>query len=260
LPDSVHQPERERKAVAAMTGFRKSQSIFRGRLQFLPGHPCGPRCPRVSGAECSARAVLVGLEDSRSGFRPQCRAPPNSPRSGSIARHLKRIRRSTHISAHHSMRPEPLFGQGRDARVLLYRHRDPYFAHIPTGGPRRMRLGDYRRTCSMLKPLLPQRCRARTHGGYPCSKHAVPGKRVCRWHGGLSPGRQGPRDAEHMRKVRAGSQRWYAERRARKAAGLPVRRMGRIPGRRKWEPIEISRARASVEDQIRALVMDQMKG
>jgi hypothetical protein len=108
----------------------------------------------------------------------------------------------------------------------------------------------------MLRRLPAQRCQARTHGGYPCGKYAVRGKRVCRWHGGMSPGRQGPRDAEHMRKLREGSQRWYAERRARKAAGLPVPRMGRIPGRRPSEPIEISRVRRDVKEQMAATVKE----
>jgi hypothetical protein len=83
------------------------------------------------------------------------------------------------------------------------------------------------------------------------------GKRVCKFHGGLSPGRQGPRDPEHLRKLREGSQRWYAERRARKAAGLPVRRMGRIPGRRRWEPIAISRVRAMVNHEMAKLDVAQ---
>jgi len=56
-----------------------------------------------------------------------------------------------------------------------------------------------------------------------------------------------------MRKLRAGSQRWYAERRARKAAGLAVVRMGRLPGRRKNEPIQISRARAAMDDIVKRL-------
>jgi len=99
-----------------------------------------------------------------------------------------------------------------------------------------------------------KRCRAHRHDGGVCRNWAVRGKNVCRLHGGLSPGRQGPRDAEHMRKLRSGSQRWYAFRQARKAGGLPIRRMGRIPGRRNWEPIEVSRARASAKDEMKAIL------
>src|SRR6476646_5784135 len=102
--------------------------------------------------------------------------------------------------------------------------------------------------------LPPKRCRARRHGGAACGNWAMKGKRVCKFHGGLSPGRQGPRDPEHLRKLREGSQRWYAERRARKAAGLPVRRMGRIPGRRRWEPIQISQVRAMVNQEMAKLL------
>jgi hypothetical protein len=39
----------------------------------------------------------------------------------------------------------------------------------------------------------------------------------------------------------------------RKAAGLPVVRIGRLPGRRPGEPIEISRARAAVMDEKKLL-------
>src|SRR6266478_3939133 len=93
------------------------------------------------------------------------------------------------------------------------------------------------------------RCQARTHAGDPCRLSAVPGKRVCRYHGGLSTGWRGPRD---MTAARAGRIRWLAARDEAKAAGLPVPRLGRIPRRRKYEPIEISRARAMVRDEIKS--------
>jgi hypothetical protein len=107
---------------------------------------------------------------------------------------------------------------------------------------------------AMLRRPPAKPCRARRHDGGHCGNRAVRGKNVCRIHGGLSPGRQGPRDAEHMRKVRAGSQRWYLARRVDKAAGRPVVRMGRIRGRRRGEPIEVSRARVVVNDAIAARV------
>jgi hypothetical protein len=121
-------------------------------------------------------------------------------------------------------------------------------------GPHSMRLGHYATLSAMFRRPPSKPCRARRRDGGHCGNRAVRGKNVCRIHGGLSPGRQGPRDVEHMRKVRAGSQRWYLARRVDKAAGLPVRRMGRIPGRRRGEPIEVSRARVVVNDAIAARV------
>src|SRR6266571_9040989 len=50
-----------------------------------------------------------------------------------------------------------------------------------------------------------------------------------------------------------GRQRWLVHRMERKAAGLPVVRIGRLPGRRPGEPIEISRARAAVMDEKKLL-------
>jgi hypothetical protein len=56
-----------------------------------------------------------------------------------------------------------------------------------------------------------------------------------------------------MTAARAGRIRWLAARREAKAAGLPVPRMGRIPGRRRGEAIEVSRARVAVKDELRGL-------
>src|SRR6266550_3757371 len=102
-------------------------------------------------------------------------------------------------------------------------------------------------SASRLKPdlrgLADERCR------YP----AVRGQRVCRLHGGLSTGWRGQRSLRHLESMHRGRQRWLVHRMERKAAGLPVVRIGRLPGRRLGEPIEISRARVAVMDEIKRL-------
>src|SRR6266704_6451220 len=105
------------------------------------------------------------------------------------------------------------------------------------------------RRCSArrLKPDLRGLADERCH--YPAGR----GQRVCRFHGGLSTGWRGPRSDDHIASMHLGRSRWIVDRMARKAAGLPVARMGRLPGRRKWEPIEICRARAALMDEIKEL-------
>src|SRR5215831_1548908 len=100
--------------------------------------------------------------------------------------------------------------------------------------------------------------RVKQGDGY-CRKWPVPGRTRCRLHGGLSAGARIYR-ARDVSAAVAGRRRWLERKRAEKAAGLIAKiPCGRIPGRRSWEPIEVSRARAWVSDQIRAVIMDQIK-
>jgi hypothetical protein len=96
--------------------------------------------------------------------------------------------------------------------------------------------------------------------GLPCHAPAMKGKSVCRHHGGKAGRPRGTGVAAGARGPgRAGNEASRAaltRRRADKAAGVPVVRMGRIPGRRKGEPIEISRARVAVDDQLARLEND----
>ena len=60
------------------------------------------------------------------------------------------------------------------------------------------------------------RCGARTRKGDPCLVRVEPGKRRCRFHGGLSTG---PRTAEGKARIAAAQRRRWAEWRARVSAG-----------------------------------------
>jgi len=60
------------------------------------------------------------------------------------------------------------------------------------------------------------RCGARTRKGVPCLVRVEPGKRCCRFHGGLSTG---PRTPEGKARIAAAQRRRWAERRARVGAG-----------------------------------------
>jgi hypothetical protein len=65
------------------------------------------------------------------------------------------------------------------------------------------------------------RCGARTRAGGSCKAPALPEKERCRMHGGLSTGPKTPEGkARTLAALKAGFQRWVAERRAQKAASL----------------------------------------
>jgi hypothetical protein len=105
------------------------------------------------------------------------------------------------------------------------------------------------RRCSARRLKPDQRGLADERCHYP----AVRGQRVCRFHGGLSTGWRGQRSARHLESMYRGRAQWLERRMARKALGLPVERIGRLPGRRPGEPIEVSRARAAVMDKKKLL-------
>jgi hypothetical protein len=138
--------------------------------------------------------------------------------------------------------------------VLLANPRRHILLRVRTGLPRSMGLQTLAQSRLVSDAMPRRRCGARLHGGGGyCRRYPVRGKSRCRLHGGLSTGWRGPRP---MQPAWEGARRWHASRRARKAAGLSVPRFGRIPSRRKWEPIEISRARARVKDDIHHLKRD----
>jgi hypothetical protein len=59
------------------------------------------------------------------------------------------------------------------------------------------------------------RCGARTRAGETCKAPALPEKERCRMHGGLSTGPKTPESkARTLAALKAGFQRWVAERRA----------------------------------------------
>jgi hypothetical protein len=65
------------------------------------------------------------------------------------------------------------------------------------------------------------RCGARTRAGGSCKAPALPEKERCRMHGGLSTGPKTPEGkARTLAALKAGFQRWVAERRAQKVASL----------------------------------------
>src|SRR5437762_10673563 len=100
---------------------------------------------------------------------------------------------------------------------------------------------------------MSSRCQAHNRKGELCGNPAVRGKNVCRLHGGHLQGWRGQRSLRHLESMHRGRQRWLVHRMERKAAGLPVVRIGRLPGRRPGEPVEISRARAAVMDEKKLL-------
>src|ERR1700720_1889497 len=100
---------------------------------------------------------------------------------------------------------------------------------------------------------MSRRCHAHNRQGELCGNPVVRGKNVCRLHGGHLKGWRGQRSDDHLAAMHRGRQRWLVHRMERKAAGLPVVRIGRLPGRRPGEPIEISRARVAVMGQIASL-------
>lgn len=71
---------------------------------------------------------------------------------------------------------------------------------------------------------LPRRdrpnCGARTRKGAPCLARAVPGKRRCRMHGGLSTG---PRTPEGKARIAAAQRRRWTERRAHNSPGIGMK-------------------------------------
>jgi hypothetical protein len=81
------------------------------------------------------------------------------------------------------------------------------------------------------------------------------GKTVCRLHGGKGGARKAPRTKANTvtRPAIEASLAERAQRRADKAAGLPVRRMGRPKGARWGETNAISRARAALTDETKGL-------
>jgi hypothetical protein len=81
------------------------------------------------------------------------------------------------------------------------------------------------------------------------------GKTVCRLHGGKGGARKAPRTNANTvtRPAIEASLAERAQRRADKAAGLPVRRMGRPKGARWGETNAISRARAALTDETKGL-------
>jgi hypothetical protein len=63
------------------------------------------------------------------------------------------------------------------------------------------------------------RCGARTRAGGACKAPVVRGKSRCRMHGGLSTGPKTPEGkARTLAALKAGFQRWVAQRRAQRAA------------------------------------------
>lgn len=62
---------------------------------------------------------------------------------------------------------------------------------------------------SLPKPFLAQ-CGAKTRKGTPCRCRPIPGKRRCKFHGGLSTGPKTPEGKERIRE--ALRRRWQAER------------------------------------------------
>src|ERR1700730_3659740 len=98
------------------------------------------------------------------------------------------------------------------------------------------------------------RCNARLSGerGY-CQRYPVRGRARCRFHGGLSTGACVLR-ARGVTAAVEGRRRWLDRMRRAKAIGLIGKIPGgRIPGRRTGEPIEISRARTMIRDEIKGL-------
>src|SRR5580704_530387 len=100
---------------------------------------------------------------------------------------------------------------------------------------------------------MSRRCHAHNRKGELCGNPVVRGKNVCRLHGGHLKGWRGQRSDDHLASMHRGRERWLVHRMERKAAGLPVVRIGRLPGRRKGEPVMESRARAAVMDKKKLL-------
>jgi hypothetical protein len=100
-------------------------------------------------------------------------------------------------------------------------------------------------------PIVRPRCGARLKQGHGhCRRWPVHGRTRCRLHGGLSTGPRVYR-ARDMSAAIAGRRRWLERMKRAKAEGriakIPT---GRIPGRRKGEPIEVSRARAAMKREM----------
>ena len=70
------------------------------------------------------------------------------------------------------------------------------------------------RTGLPLKRKFRPRCCAKTRAGAPCIMRVVPGKRRCRFHGGLSTG---PRTVEGRARIAAAQRRRWRALRAAKA-------------------------------------------
>src|SRR5690348_8069658 len=103
-------------------------------------------------------------------------------------------------------------------------------------------------------PIARPRCGARLkQGGGHCRKWPVRGRTRCRLHGGLSTGPRVYR-ARDMSAAAAGRRRWLERMKRAKAEGRIAKiPCGRISGRRKGEPIEVSRARAMVKREMAKL-------
>src|SRR5262249_40182056 len=101
-------------------------------------------------------------------------------------------------------------------------------------------------------PMVRPRCGARVKGpqGGHCLRWPVRGRTRCRLHGGLSTGPRVHRSRD-MSAAIAGRRRWLERMKRAKAEGRIAKiPCGPIPGRRKWEPIEVSRARAMVKQEM----------
>ena len=64
---------------------------------------------------------------------------------------------------------------------------------------------------------LRNRCQARNRRGTRCGCQVIPGKRVCKFHGGMSTG---PRTEEGKRRVAEGRRRYWERYRAAKVAAI----------------------------------------
>jgi hypothetical protein len=90
-----------------------------------------------------------------------------------------------------------------------------------------------------------------------CRRWPVRGRTRCRLHGGLSTGPRVHRSRDVSAAV-VGRRRWLERMKRAKAEGRIAKiPCGRIPGRRMWEPIEISRARVCAMNEI--AVMDKRR-
>src|SRR5262249_26302654 len=100
-------------------------------------------------------------------------------------------------------------------------------------------------------PIVRPRCGARLkQGGGHCLKWPVRGRTRCRLHGGLSMGPRVYRTRD-MSAAIAGRRRWLERMKRAKAEGRIAKiPSGPIPGRRRGEPLEVSRARAIVKREI----------
>src|SRR5262249_56545847 len=90
---------------------------------------------------------------------------------------------------------------------------------------------DWERLMVVMRKFRPRGC-AKTRAGAPCMMRVGPGKRRCRFHGGLSTG---PRTVEGRARIaEAQLRRWRAFRYVKANSTKPWRRRG--PGRHAQKP------------------------